>query len=736
MLIMMTWTLRFIHAQRIATNLNNDGCIELFYVNHNNELCYRKQLEPGENWTNEEIYASSVTHIYLAKSIDGLLELFYIDNSNDLYHAKQTSTDDDWPPGNLFRENVNSIYLMANNEGYQQLFCLLEDHSVTYRKQITSGGSWSVEEDFIPYAEVLAAGCNADGRLEVFYTIEDNVFMHKWQLAPGGEWEDAAVFSDPAEVITVSRNADGRLEVFFIDIYNHLHNKWQTAPSNGWADDAVFANEAYLVQAGYNNDGRIEIIFTSNDNILYHNWQTAPSNGWAISEQFGWYATDVAITNNQDQRIEVIYLGIDGLLYHRYQLEPGMFWSSEYPFLASEDIPFTFEEYNGQPNFIYDPDWHINDHCFIQSDQGVWHMYGIIYPNPGSGDMSYVNYFGHASANSLMQIPWTEESPPFYESLSEGDVLWAPHIVNHDGTYYMFYCDGGEANSFKICLRTSEDLVSWSERQILFQDGYQARDPMVIFIEEIGEWVMYYCATETPDGGNFVALCKTSQDLINWSGRQVVYRDLHSGTGYGPTESPFVVKRGDYYYLFIGPRPYDHPTETMQNWEHPGYCGTDVFRSQNWNHWTNADFVGWVDAHAPEIIQDDEGQWYISHCGILQGGLFIRRMTWQDGINFDDIHTDKPGTSCLLEKVIPNPFSESATIHYSVNREYPVKIDVLDLMGRQVKNLIDKKQLPGSYSLSWDGTNNNGVRVAQGIYLCRLITNDRKEIMKIVFVNN
>jgi beta-fructofuranosidase len=102
---------------------------------------------------------------------------------------------------------------------------------------------------------------------------------------------------------------------------------------------------------------------------------------------------------------------------------------------------------------------------------------------------------------------------------------------------------------------------------------------MVLYVDEIGQWVIYYCATEYPSGGNHVVVCRTSPDLINWSARQIVYSDLHTGTDYGPTESPFVVQRGNYYYLFIGPRPYDYPSESVPNWEHPGYSGTDVFMS-------------------------------------------------------------------------------------------------------------------------------------------------------------
>ena len=732
LILVLFTTFNIVNAQRIAATINNEDCLELFYCNNSHELCYRYQPEPGTDWSGEEIVTGLVQKVFLGKGPDGSLELFYIDTDNDLYHAKKFPSDDVWPAAGLLREGVNSITLIRNSEGYLRLFCILEDNSVKYREQTTFAGLWSDEEDFIPYANILAAGYNADGRLEVFYTIASDVFMHKWQLSPDGDWADAAVFSDPARAVTVATNADGRLEVFFIGTDDQLHHKWQTAPGSGWDDDAVFAGEAHLVRLEQNLDGRLEIIYTDADDILYHNWQTAPSNGWGAEQQFGWYAADLVIAKNHDQQLEAVYLGDDGLLYHRYQLEPGMFWSSEYPFISERDYPFSFEEYNTMPSFSNDPDWHINDHCFIESDEGEWHVFGIMYPDPGSGDMSYVNYFGHASADHLYDIPWTEETPPFYESFSEGDVLWAPHIVHYEGIYYMFYCGGGEDTHFKICLRTSDDLINWSAEQILFQDGYQARDPMVIYVNEIEKWVMYYCATETPDGGNFVVLCKTSEDLINWSGRQIVYRDLHTGTGYGPTESPFVVKRGDYYYLFIGPRPYDHPTETLPNWEHPGYCGTDVFRSTNWNNWTNADFVGWFDAHAPEIVIDRNGQWYASHCGVLQGGLYIRKMFWNDGITSINNITAKSENTYLMLNVLPNPFRDITEIQYILKEAGYVQIDIMDLTGKKIKNLVYENLSPGEYLKTWNGTNSTGDMVPRGMYLCRLVTGNTVATKKIM----
>ena len=44
-----------------------------------------------------------------------------------------------------------------------------------------------------------------------------------------------------------------------------------------------------------------------------------------------------------------------------------------------------------------------------------------------------------------------------------------------------------------------------------------------------------------------------SDDLVHWTGRHIVYRDEMTGTGAGPTESPFVFEREGRFHLLIGP---------------------------------------------------------------------------------------------------------------------------------------------------------------------------------------
>jgi arabinan endo-1,5-alpha-L-arabinosidase len=343
----------------------------------------------------------------------------------------------------------------------------------------------------------------------------------------------------------------------------------------------------------------------------------------------GWQAKSWTSIQYRGNLKAVIYFDDRDSLFYNFEYQQG-FWSGEYPVPDGRNAVLNMLPLPAKPNYKPDTaDWHVNDHCFIYNN-GEWNMFGIISPNPGVKASGPFNYLGHGVSGSLTSTNWKTAPPPFYDSVTEGSVLWAPHVVKFNDIFYMFYCAGGKPEQFAIALRTSSDLKNWSEKRILFREGYQARDPMVLWLEDQKKWVIYYCSTEYNYGGHHVVAYKTTTDLSHWSEKKIAYKDIHTGTDYGNTESPFVVKHGKYYYLFTGPRPYDYPTAVLPNHLHPGYVGTDVYRSGDFNHFENAGFIVHLPLHAAEVIRDNDGKWYISSAGEIQGGLFITSLFWND----------------------------------------------------------------------------------------------------------
>lgn len=275
---------------------------------------------------------------------------------------------------------------------------------------------------------------------------------------------------------------------------------------------------------------------------------------------------------------------------------------------------------------IYDPsvgedgEWYINDHCIVRDHKGMWHMFGITHVEPLQ-PMDEKS-LAHATASRLTQIPWKKQ--PFaatadYERWGERH-MWAPCVVHHEDHYYMYVCVGDDDHSrYKIHLLTSPDLWSWKRHpeNPVIVDGFDARDPFVLRLGD--EWVMYYTATSDPAGGNHIVACRTSRDLIHWGHRRTVFLDSEVGTAGGSTESPFVLRRGNSFYLLI-----------CNNDRRHGYDSTEVYRSADPFHWTFENRVGMIPAHAPEILRDTNGKWFVTHCGWGRGGLHLAPLYWND----------------------------------------------------------------------------------------------------------
>ncbi|HPG38601.1 MAG TPA: ubiquitin-like protein [bacterium] len=88
-----------------------------------------------------------------------------------------------------------------------------------------------------------------------------------------------------------------------------------------------------------------------------------------------------------------------------------------------------------------------------------------------------------------------------------------------------------------------------------------------------------------------------------------------------------------------------------------------------------------------------------------------------------------------LEPPYPNPFNSSVKIIYHLNADETVRIDVHDIMGRLVKVLLqDGRQQAGSYTLTWDGTDNSGVTAPSGEYIIRITTDNRQLTGKVLLL--
>jgi hypothetical protein len=75
----------------------------------------------------------------------------------------------------------------------------------------------------------------------------------------------------------------------------------------------------------------------------------------------------------------------------------------------------------------------------------------------------------------------------------------------------------------------------------------------------------------------------------------------------------------------------------------------------------------------------------------------------------------------LLGQNYPNPFNPSTKIEYVLPIDKKVTLRIYNIMGQVVRTLVDaEQQIAGRHTVTWDGTNQNGARVASGVYIYSL----------------
>jgi len=227
---------------------------------------------------------------------------------------------------------------------------------------------------------------------------------------------------------------------------------------------------------------------------------------------------------------------------------------------------------------VNDEDDDIADHTWIRDANGLYHLF---FHNEGHAGGSAIEHYVSADLERLEYAGVA--LAPSAGGWDRGG-LWAPHVVENQGTYWMFYTGvtaarGPDAEQ-RIGLARSVDLVHWTRAAVnrcaeTTGDGCvyecdepwtawggasapydrQCRDPFVLRDAASGRWVMFTTAKSTNTFG--VATVAYSDDLVGWTGAGYIdaTRRLADGIGAqrtgGEAENPHVVAHDGIYFLLF-----------------------------------------------------------------------------------------------------------------------------------------------------------------------------------------
>jgi hypothetical protein len=80
-----------------------------------------------------------------------------------------------------------------------------------------------------------------------------------------------------------------------------------------------------------------------------------------------------------------------------------------------------------------------------------------------------------------------------------------------------------------------------------------------------------------------------------------------------------------------------------------------------------------------------------------------------------DMMPEAAPTVLQLHESYPNPFNPTTTIAFDLPAYAYVRLNVYDVLGREVETLLEGARNPGAYRIVWDAQNQSS-----GVYFCRL----------------
>ncbi len=113
---------------------------------------------------------------------------------------------------------------------------------------------------------------------------------------------------------------------------------------------------------------------------------------------------------------------------------------------------------------------------------------------------------------------------------------------------------------------------------------------------------------------------------------------------------------------------------------------------------------------------------------------FLENGIVTDAEDEEEIAEQVPREFALAQNY-PNPFNPETRISYQLNRSMDkVNLKVYNILGQEIKTLVNEPQDAGFYEVLWDSTDDSGNPVATGIYFYRLQAEDLTETKKMVLL--
>jgi photosystem II stability/assembly factor-like uncharacterized protein len=271
------------------------------------------------------------------------------------------------------------------------------------------------------------------------------------------------------------------------------------------------------------------------------------------------------------------------------------------------------------------------------------------------------------------------------------------------------------------------------------------------FVNSSTGWVSAFCATDAaPNYTDYIY--KTTNSGINWilqykdslNGRSInKIHFVNQNTGFGIAGSNWLSGYAKFFKT----------TNSGNNWN---VSNTPYYKTFNSLFFVN-ESTGWICGNWTNLDSStiarttDGGQTFLkqrkypggitslyflnSNTGYAVGFTGVILKTTNGGVTGIKILQNKIPEKFSLSQNYPNPFNPVTKIRFEVaktefrSQESEVKLTIYDILGREINILVNEQLQPGSYEVTFDGSN-----LPSGIYFYQLKAGEFVETKKLVLL--
>jgi photosystem II stability/assembly factor-like uncharacterized protein len=172
------------------------------------------------------------------------------------------------------------------------------------------------------------------------------------------------------------------------------------------------------------------------------------------------------------------------------------------------------------------------------------------------------------------------------------------------------------------------------------------------------------------------------------------------------------------------------------------------------NVWVGGYYANQINYYAPIYFSSDFGSTWskqakLSPVPIDAMAVASQNVVWACGYDYlmlrnsnatsvtsvksEQVNSSVP-SSFELSQNYPNPFNPTTTIKYHVEKPGNTKLVVYNLLGRDIRTLVNDNQSAGWHLVVWDGTNDSRQPVSTGPYFYRIESNGQSMTKKMILL--